>query len=84
MDNQRLKGSEIFRYRLLSRMREDCLYFLGYGCFSEKILWSGSISQHLSDMRELLHSFPDDKKPEWLSEEDIDTFAYMMNKGVAA
>ena len=71
-----------YRYRVLDRMRQDCLYFLGNGNRHEKHLWSGSVKQHISDMREIYESLPE--KPEWLSKEDIDALELEMCKEVSA
>ena len=35
-----LKHDETFRYQLLSRMVEDCNYYLGYGNRNAKDLWA--------------------------------------------
>lgn len=65
------KYDENFCYRLLGRMQADCLYYLGCGGRSSKTLWSGNVTQHIMDMKELYNSFPDDKKPEWITYEMI-------------
>lgn len=62
-----LHQDETFRYRLLSRMKMDCNFYLGFGEQSEKCLWSGTVEKQIADMKALWNSFPDDKKPEWLS-----------------
>ena len=36
-----------FRYQLLSSMRYDCIYFLGYGNFCSKFLWAGSVADQI-------------------------------------
>ena len=63
-------------YRLLSRLRSDCDYFLGAGGRSEKHLWAGNVYEQISKMRELYQSLP--QKPEWLTEETIDQYAAQM------
>ncbi len=65
-------------YRQLSRMQSDCDYFLGNGAGHEKHLSCGSVENQIARMQELWDSFPDDKKPEWLSKEDIDGYAEKM------
>ena len=69
--------SESFNYRLLSRLRSDCEYYLGAGQFSEKHLWAGSVEAQISKMRELYAALPE--KPEWLIEQDIDRYETQMN-----
>lgn len=70
-------------YMLLSRLQQDCKYVLnsidgGYSeslRASEKHLWAGDPDKQISKMRELYDSFDDDKKPEWITEEEIDGYA---------
>ena len=63
-------------YRLLSRLKADCEYFLGYGGRAEKHLWAGSVREQIAKMRELYDALPE--KPEWLTPEDIDRYAQCM------
>ena len=63
-------------YRLLDRLRTDCDYYLGAGGRSEKHLWAGSVEKQIAEMRELYAALP--KKPEWLSEQDIDRYEQQM------
>lgn len=65
-------------YRQLSRLQSDCDYFLGNGAGHEKHLSCGSVENQIARMQELWDSFPNDKKPEWLSKEDIDGYAEKM------
>ena len=62
---------ESFRYMLLSRMQSDCAYYLGNGRLYGPHLWAGNERDQIKDMKILWNSFPDDKKTEWLSYEDI-------------
>ena len=64
-------------YRLLSRLRSDCEYYLGVGQFTEKHLWAGSVEAQISKMRELYAALPE--KPEWLTEQDIDRYETQMS-----
>ena len=65
------------KYRLLSRLKADCDYFLGAGKRAEKHLWSGYVRTHLDKMRELYASLPE--KPEWLAPEDIRRYDRLMS-----
>lgn len=65
------------QYRLLSRLRSDCEYFLGAGQRSEKDLWAGSVTAQISKMRELYDAVPE--KPEWLTEQDIIRYERQMS-----
>ena len=63
-------------YRLLSRLKADCDYFLGAGGRAEKHLWAGNVREQIAKMRELYAALPE--KPEWLTQEDIDRYAQRM------
>lgn len=63
-------------YRLLGRLKADCDYFLGAGGRTEKHLWAGNVREQIAKMRELYALLPE--KPEWLTPEDIDRYAYRM------
>lgn len=65
-----------FKYRLLSRCKSDCEYFLGNGNRNEKHLWGGTVKDHIGKMRELYNEVPE--KPEWLTAEDIDRYEQLM------
>ena len=67
-------------YRLLSRLKSDCEYFLSNGQREEKHLWAGSIEKQIAKMRELYDALSD--KPEWLSEKDIDLYEEQMTNGL--
>ncbi|MDE7244107.1 MAG: hypothetical protein K2O18_09045, partial [Oscillospiraceae bacterium] len=63
-------------YRMLSRLKSDCEYFLGAGGYAEKHLSEGSIAAQIAKMRELYNTIPE--KPEWLTAEDIDRYEQRM------
>ena len=63
-------------YRLLGKLRSDCEYFLGYGGADEGVLWKKSISQHISEMKQLYDLVPE--KPEWLTMEQINGYEARM------
>lgn len=62
-----VQRNDRFHYMLLDRMRSDCDYYLGYGNRNLKHLSSNSIEIHIQQMKDVWNSFPDDKKPEWLT-----------------
>ena len=66
-------------YRLLSRLKADCDYYLGAGGRAEKHLWAGSVEAQITKMRELYDALPE--KPEWLTEQDIDSYESQMTDG---
>lgn len=66
-----LKSEDTFRYQLLSRMKGDCEYYLGYGNRSKNSLWADDETEQIEVMKELWKSFAEGEKPEWLSWDDI-------------
>ncbi len=79
MEEQPTK-EEKFNYQLLSRLQMDCNYYLGNGNRSEKHLWAGSVADQIEKMKELYNWFSDDKKPEWLTLDDISKFEEEMTQ----
>lgn len=71
---------EKFRYQLLSRMKSDCEYFLGNGNRHEKYLWGQEVGEHIGYMKALWISFQANKKPEWLSFEEIEAYEKRMSE----
>lgn len=68
-----------FDYQLLDRLRSDCRYYLD-GHRNPDLLWAGSVEEQIKEMRILYNSFPSDKKPQWITDEDINHFeAEMLN-----
>lgn len=63
-------------YMLLSRLKQDCDYYLGYGNRAEKHLWAGDADSQVAKMRELYAVLPE--KPEWLTAEQIDEYERRM------
>lgn len=78
-----IRYDETFRYQLLERLVTDCKYFLGYGNRQEKCLWAGNVQDHIIAMQVLWRSFPYDKKPEWLTWDQISEYATHMKEGTA-
>lgn len=71
-------GDETFRYQMLSRMKADCEYYLGNGNRHPKYLWADNEKDQISCMKALWLSFPEDKKPEWLTLEQIQDYEKQM------
>ena len=65
-----------FLYMMLSRMKSDCKFFLGWGNRDPQHLWAGDVSMHINIMRALYEVLP--AKPEWLTEEQLNDFAAKM------
>ena len=71
-----LTPADTFNYRLLSRCKADCDYYLGYGNRQDKWLWGNNPADHIAKMRELYEAVPE--KPEWLTADQIDDYAKKM------
>lgn len=58
-------------YMLLSRLENDCQYFLGCGNGCERHLYYQEVNAHCAEMEKLYKSFADQDKPEWINLEKI-------------
>jgi len=67
-----------FNYMMLSRLKQDCDYFLGYGNRNIKHLHQGNVQDQIMAMRKLYNELP--IKPEWITLEDIENYKNKMNK----
>lgn len=76
-----LQHDEQFRYMLLDRLKQDCLYFINGGCYQER-LWAGNVIDHIAYMRAIWKSFPKGSKPEWITKKEIDKLEHAMLKMV--
>lgn len=65
-----VRASEAFRYQLLGRLRMDCNAYIENG--DPKRLWAHSPQKQIEFMNAIYDSFDDDKKPEWLSKDEIE------------
>jgi hypothetical protein len=70
------EDSTRYTYMMLSRLQQDCDYFLGHGNGAEKHLWAGSVEGQISEMRKLWNEL--EIKPEWISKENIDEYEKKM------
>ena len=75
--SQAYQKADEFKYMLLSRLKEDCKYFLGFGGRSEKHLWLGNVVDQIAKMNELYNDLR--IKPNWLSLEEIKEYENKMN-----
>lgn len=71
------KQDATFNYRLLSRLEQDCEYYLGHGNRSKTHLWALDETEQIKKMKELYEGFSE--KPEWISLEDIERYEAAMN-----
>ena len=67
-------------YMLLSRLKQDCDYFLGYGNRYEGRLWAGSVKNQIKKMKKLYKKFPRKLKPKWLTLKDIRDYEKKMTE----
>ena len=58
-----------FKYSMLSRMKSDCDYYLGYGGRAKENLWAGNEIDQINYMQEVYSQLK--KKPQWLSKGDL-------------
>lgn len=59
------------RYMMLSRMKQDCDYYLGNGNRSTNQLWAGDEKSQIENMKALWNSFQKEDKPEWLTWDEL-------------
>jgi len=58
-----------FNYQLLSRLQQDCEYFLNNGQRNTKHLWGMTVQNHIAEMYKQYDLLPE--KPVWLTRERI-------------
>ena len=63
-------------YMMLSRLQQDCDYFLGHGNGSERNLWAKNVEDQIEEMIKLYNSLK--KKPSWITMEDIKDYETKM------
>jgi len=63
-----------FDYMFLDRLRCDLEYYFGFGNRSAKVLYYADVHEHIEEMKKRLDAFPKDKRPEWLTEDDISQY----------
>lgn len=66
-----LRSDKTFRYMLLSRMKSDCDYYLGFGNRYAGHLWAQNERDHIECMKAIWNSFSANDKPEWLTFEQL-------------
>lgn len=63
---------------MLSRLKMDCDYYLGYGNRNPMQLWACDEAKQIQIMIDIWNTFSDDDKPEWLTPEDIADYGKRM------
>lgn len=72
----KLAKSDKFEYMMLSRLIQDAKYFIDYPDL--KHLWARTLDEHIKQMKEQYAKL--DPKPEWTSEEEINSLAKQMKE----
>lgn len=67
-----------FRYMMLDRLRQDCVYYLHNGNRNPNCLWAEDEKAQIENMKVLWNTFPYDDTPEWLTWDDILKFEVQM------
>lgn len=68
-----------FDYSFLSRLKSDCKYVIDHQISNPRwSLWGITVEKHIEEMRKVYNSFPDDKKPQWITMSDIDSYEKTM------
>ena len=65
-------------YRLLSRMKQDCDYYLGNGERYNGHLTGGTPQKHIQEMKSLRKSLPLRSRPRWLTKKQIKNYEKKM------
>ena len=67
-----------FRYMMLSRMKQDCDYYLGNGNRSTNHLWAGNEVDQIANMIAIWNTFEPEDSPEWLTWDELMDYAQKM------
>lgn len=67
-----------FRYMMLSRLKQDCDYYLGYGNRHTNALWAKDEHIQIEVMKTIWNTFGPEDKPEWLTWEELMDYAHKM------
>lgn len=67
-----VSNCNVFGYQLLSRLKQDCEYYLGFGQRNKKHLWAQDETEQIQKMKELYAELPE--KPEWITLADIEKY----------
>ena len=67
-----------FRYMTLSRMKQDCDYYLGNGGRNAKSLWAQNEKDQIANMVALWKTFEPEDRPEWLTWDELFNYAKQM------
>jgi hypothetical protein len=71
-DTVTISEKDKFNYMMLSRLKSDCEYFLGYGDGNKKRLCGDSVEEHIEEMKKIYRELPE--APEWLSLQELENY----------
>lgn len=74
--SKEMQKSQEFTYMMLSRLRQDCEFFLNWGNGNRDRLYHGNIVDHIADMIKLHNNLV--FKPEWLTLKEINKYSKNM------
>lgn len=77
-----MKYEPRIRYMFLSRMKQDCDYYLGNGNRNASQLWAGNEKDQIKNMRAIWNTFEPEDKPEWLTWDELNDYARKMGVDV--
>ena len=77
-DRKATETAQRFDYMMLSRLIDDCKYFLGNGGRCDKHLWAGNVKDQLNKMFYLFNEII--IKPEWITIKDLNNIKKEMEK----
>ena len=69
-----------FDYMFIDRLRQDCEYYLNYGNKNKNALYYKNEKEHIEEMKKLYNKFPENKKPNFLTYEQILNYEKLMIK----
>lgn len=74
------KSEPKYRYMLLSRLKQDCDYYLGYGNRNPMNMCNINEEVQIAEMKAIWNTFSEEDKPEWLTWEEILEYEKQMIK----
>lgn len=69
-----------FDFRILSRLKMDCDYFLGCGNGYEGHLHHKTVEKQCDEMEKMWNALPTNERPEWLTLDQIKEYRSSMLK----
>lgn len=80
LDFNEVSEENKFNYQMLSRLQQDCEYYLGWGSRNTKGLYYHDVKEQIQAMKNLWNGFANDCKPQWLTMEQIEEYEKAMTE----